>query len=211
MSATDDNKTASCVTGVELSTTQPQTPKQPPLPQEQVPTIRLGPVLSWLHRTFRDVWFYVAAVSLVLNLVHTFRPEVSVQIGATIPNQPASTLFTITNTGSWTLYNITTKCSIWTGHNWIISADNIVLSEPNSAMAGNSTTRSLRPTEIATKDCSVSMPANDSIRIDISSTFDWFFGHGNATRHFDMRRFGGNLILVPDVEFRAGVPAPPVF
>lgn len=197
------------ITDAESDTTRTQTSEQLPQPQEQGPTLRLRPVLSWLHQTFRDVWFYVAAVSLVLNLVHTFRPELSVQIGATIPNHPGSTLFTLTNSGSWTLYDINTKCSIWTGYNWIISEGNIVVSKPTSAFAGNPDIRSLRPTEIATQDCSIEFPANDLIWIDISSTFDWFFGHGAATRHFDMRKFGGNLILVPDVEFRPGVPPPP--
>jgi hypothetical protein len=202
-------------TCVESEATPPQTSEQPPQPQEQGRPLRLGPVLSWLHRTFRDVWFYVAAVSLVMNIVHTFRPQLSIEIGATIPNQPASTLFTLANTGSWTLHNITLKCSIWTGHRWIVSEGNIVTSSPTSAMAGNPEIRSLSPAEIATRDCAVppfiSVPANESIRIDVSSKFDWFFARGSEIRHFDMRSFGGNLILVHDVEFRPDLPRPPSY
>ena len=44
--------------------------------------------------------------------------------------------------------------------------------------------------------------ANEAIRIDITTKYDWFFGHNSASRHFDMRPFGGRLILVPDVEPR---------
>jgi hypothetical protein len=148
----------------------------------------------------------------VINLVHTFRPQLSVQIGASIPNQPASTLFTLTNTGSWTLYDITTTCSIWTGSHWLISEGNVVSSNPGAAMAGNPDIRSLAPADIATQDCAVaavtSIPSNDSIRIDMNSTFSWFFGRGNASRHFDVRDIGGNLILVPDVESHPGLRPP---
>jgi hypothetical protein len=197
----------------ELGTTPPQRPAQPTKTQAEGRQLRRGPVLSWLHRTFRDLWFYVAAVALIVNLVHTFRPQLSVQIGATIPNQPASTLFTLTNTGSWTLYNITTTCSIWTGRRWIISEGNVVAPNPNAAMAGNPDIRSLAPLDIATQDCAMAMitriPANESIRININSKFIWFFGNGHAGRHFDVRNIGGVLILVPDVESRPDLPAPP--
>ena len=134
----------------ESDNTPPQTSKQPSQGRQQGRQLRLGPVLSWFHRTLRDVWFYVAAVSLIFNLVHTFRPQLSIQVAATIPDQPALTLFTLTNTGSWTLYNITTKCAIWSGHNWLISQGNIVRFGSASPMAGNPNIHSLGPTEIAT-------------------------------------------------------------
>jgi hypothetical protein len=194
-----------------LDTTPPQKPAQPKEPPAEVRSLRLAPVLSCLHRTFRDVWFYVAVVALIVNLVHTFRPQLSVQIGATIPNQPASTLFTLTNTGSWTLYNITTTCSIWTGRQWIISEGNVVAPNRDAAMAGNPDIRALTPSDIATQDCAVAMktPTPTSIRIDINSKFSWFFGSGHAGRHFDVRNISGVLILVPDVESRPDLPAPP--
>lgn len=202
-------------TCAESETTSPQKLEQRTPPQEQVRQRRLGPALSLFHRTIRDVWFYVAAVSLVLNIIHTFRPELSVEIGGTIRNQPAQTLFTLKNTGSWTLYNVSTTCYIWTGTKWIVSERNIVTHSKTSAIAGNPDIISLSPKGVATRDCAVPpfipIPANDSVRIDIDFKFDWFLGHGNATRHFDMRSFGDNFILVPDVEFRPDLPPRPSF
>jgi hypothetical protein len=200
-------------TDAESDTTPLQTPEQPSQSEQQVRQRGLGSFLSWFHQTIRDVWFYVAAVSLIINLVHTFRPQISIQVGATIPNQPVLTLFTLTNSGSWILYNITTKCAIWSGHNWIVSQGNVVELGPTSPLAGNPDIHSLAPTEIATQDCAISalmaIPTNDSIRIDIQSEYDWLFGHTSTGRHFDMRRFGGQLVLVPDVERREGIPPPP--
>jgi hypothetical protein len=82
-------------------------------------------------------------------------------------------------------------------------------------MSGNPDIRSLGPGDIATQDCAIasvmSIPSNDSIRIDINSKFSWFFGGGHAGRHFDVRNIGGVLILVPDVESRPDLPTPPSF
>ena len=187
--------------------------EQPPIVQAQAQKLRLKPSLSWLHRTLRDAWFYVAAISLIFNLGHTFKPQLSIQIGETIPNQPAFTLFTLTNTGTWTLNNIDTKCIIFTGNTWITSQGNIFMPTTTSPEVGNPDIRSLRPTDIATQDCimggKISFTANPSFRIDIDSQYDWFFGHGDTVRHFDMRSFGGKFILVPDVESGVDVSLPP--
>ena len=82
-------------------------------------------------------------------------------------------------------------------------------------MSGNPNIRSLGPGDISTQDCALasvmSIPSNDSIRIDINSKFSWFFGGGHAGRHFDVRNIGGVLILVPDVESRPDLPAHPSF
>jgi hypothetical protein len=95
----------------------------------------------------------------------------------------------------------------------MISEGNVVLPNRDAAMAGNPDIRSLAPSEIATQDCALAavtfIPANESIRIDMNSKFSWFFGGGHAARHFDVRNIGGVLILVPDVESRSDLPAPP--
>jgi hypothetical protein len=74
----------------EITDTESNTEHQPALDKptparEQGQKILLKPILSWLHRTFLDVWFYVAAVSLIVNLVHTFRPQLSIQIRQQLP------------------------------------------------------------------------------------------------------------------------------
>jgi hypothetical protein len=199
---------------------QPQ--PQPPQPQEglslgaqQAQHRRLQPILSWFDRTFRNVWFYIAAALAILNLYHTYRPELSLGIAATIRNDPVATLFSLYNTGSWTLYHVTTTCNIWDGLKWISSRGNMILSDSGTAPAGNSDIDILIPTQTATQDCGLEplmvAPVNDAIRIDITAEYRWFYGlvPGGATRHFNMRHFGGQLILVPNVEQRSMPPPPP--
>jgi hypothetical protein len=87
------------------------------------------------------------------------------------------------------------------------------MSRDTSPISGDPHIRSLGPSEVATQDCAIaaltSIPADEALRINIISEYDWLFGHSRAVRHFDMRSFGGNLILVPDVEFRPEIPQPP--
>lgn len=79
-------------------------------------------------------------------------------------------------------------------------------------MTGDPDILVLSPNQTATQDCAVPgyVPLNEAIRIDIDEDYKWFFGFlsGVATKHFNMRRFGLRLILVPDVEPRLGPPPP---
>jgi hypothetical protein len=126
---------------VKPSQPQPQPPQPPdelPHGSQQAQQRRLRSILSVFDRTFRNLWFYIAVAIAVISLWHAYRPEISIGVGATVQNDPVATLFTLANTGSWTLYNVTTKCAVWNGYHWFTSKGNMILAEPNAALAGNS-------------------------------------------------------------------------
>lgn len=202
MSATDD----------ESETTPPQTPEQPSQEPPRRQRVFLQAFLASflratlsIDRTFRNVWFYVAAFLFIFNFSHTFQPRLTIQIAAFSANNLSETLFTLGNSGSWTLTDLVTTCTIWNEGRKIRSRGNYVYSG-NAPLQGNPIISILRPSDIATQDCGLrfllgSMPATKSTRIEMETTYSWLHGlkQDSVKRTYDMRRFSGRLVIVPDL------------
>lgn len=167
--------------------------------------------LSFIDKTFRDVWFYIAAVSLVVNMTYTFRPQLIINPTSPISDsRPLSTLFTITNAGAWTLYNVKIQCDVWDGQNFRGSFSRIPIEdEPGTPIIGSIDVDELVPTITATRDCGLasSYVTLDNIdykklRIDINISYYWLWGYRSSsiTHHFNTRVTDSKIILVPDVE-----------
>ena len=185
-------------TGAESDTTPQQTQEQP-LPSPRRP---LRSTLSFADRTFRNVWFYVAALSLIINLTYTFRPQIGVQASSVI-DDPLASLFTLSNNGPWTLYNVSMSCALTNGQRPLIySEGNMVFTSPSSAIAGNPDIDVMPPGQTATRDCGFPVHMSGPIRIDVTISYKWLWGFisNGTTHHFDTRYIHGHLILVPDLE-----------
>jgi hypothetical protein len=189
-------------THAESATTPPQTPEPPLTDPPPIQRRSLRTRLSWFDKTFRDVWFYVAAASLVLNITYTFRPQLTIQSASPLDN-PAASLFSITNNGFWTLYDVAFYCAI----NGNVSSGNIISRDDSSAAEGNGLVSILPPGQTATRDCGATAGMGrhippGSVRIDLLIVYKWAWGLRTSptTRHFDTRRVGDHVILVPDVE-----------
>jgi hypothetical protein len=188
------------VKGAELGTTQPQTPAQPSPDRAPSRPRPLKTLLFWLDKTFRNVWFYIAAAIVVLNLTYNFRPQLAIQ-SSSFADHPQASLFTITNNGPWTLYEVNFFCEI----NGMVTTGNIISRTPDSAAAGDAPVAVLPPGQPATRDCAtvaMSKVPPDNVRINLFVTYEWMWGlkSGQETRHYDTRRVQGHVILVPDVE-----------
>ena len=187
------------VTDVELDTTQPETPEPLSTGQAQGQPRSLRTHLSWFDKTFRNVWFYVAAILLVVNLTYNFRPQLTIQSASPIDN-PLAAWFTITNNGPWTLYEVGFFCDV----NGTVSSGNLVSRGPDAAPEGDIPIDVFPSGQTATRDCAAvtnHIPPDD-VRIDLLITYKWLWGmtQGHLTRHFDTRRVQRHVILVPDVE-----------
>ena len=130
-----------------------------------------------------------------------------------IANNPLATLFTLSNTGPWTLQNVRMTCVLWNGSTKAGTfSNNTMKVGKDSAAMGNPNIQQLSPGDTATRDCGLGGTAIvigglniEAVRIDLEITYGWFWGlrQGNASHHFSTRRIGGVVILVPDVETRA--------
>jgi len=198
-------------------------PTPTPAPQAQASLTRapsLQKTLSFAHGTFKDIWFYVAAVSLIFNIMYTFRPQIIVQAATVSDNDPLATLFTITNQSAWTFYDVDMTCVIWDGDKKLVTlSNNSEIGVSGSAPSGNPIIEILEPYKPATRDCGTmgrlfhfSGMNPEAIRIDTIMSYKWLFGYkGKETSfHFSTRHAGPKFILVPDVEspfppFRWGV------
>ena len=186
---------------LKSAATPPQAPQPPLATQAQVPPRSLRTRLSWFDKTLRNVWFYVAAASLVLNITYTFRPQITIQSASTIDN-PSESLFIITNNGFWTLYDVAFYCAV----NGNVSSGNIISRDESSAPEGNGLVSIFSPGQTATRDCGGMALGRrvppDSVRIDLLIVYKWAWGIFTSPlkRHFDTRRVQGHVILVPDVE-----------
>jgi hypothetical protein len=192
-----------------MSATQPVQPTQPP-PRTRWWWLRI------LDKTLRDAWFYVAAASLVVNIIYTFRPQIIVQATSPITEQkPISTLFALTNNGAMTLYDVQIRCDVWDGDTFRGSFSRIpVTSTPSAPISGSIDIVELAPTDVATRDCGFASNGTvlenmhyESMRIDIIITYDWLWGYrpGSASHHFDTRVIEGKIVLVPDVENKSAL------
>jgi hypothetical protein len=192
------------IINAELGTTQPRTPEPSSLDRAPGPPRPLKTRLSWLDKTFRDVWFYIAAILVVVNLTYNFRPQLTIQ-SSSPADHPQATLFTVSNNGPWTLYEVNFFCEI----NGILTTGNTVSRTPGSAVAGDAPVAILPSGQTATRDCAtvVTNTPPDNVRIDLFISYNWLWGFksGLLTRHYDTRRMQGHVILVPDVE--AAVPS----
>ena len=106
-------------------------------PQSPVRQRFLRELLGVVHRTIRDVWFYIAALLLVLNVYNTFSPHLSIQASTTANNNPLDTLFTLTNNGPLSLYKVEMTCKIWNGQRLLITLTNVSFSTANWPARGN--------------------------------------------------------------------------
>src|ERR1700733_1878931 len=136
------------ITDAELDTTRPQTPAQPSSVQALSRPQPLKTRLFWLDKTFRNVWFYIAVAIVVVNLTYNFRPQLAIQ-SSSFADHPQASLFTITNNGPWTLYEVDFFCEI----NGILTTGNIHSRTPDSAAAGDAPVAVLPPGQPATRDC----------------------------------------------------------
>lgn len=164
--------------------------------------------LSFLDKTFRNWWFYVAAVSLVVNLTYTFRPQLQIQ-SSTINSNPLDTLFTIANTGPWRLRDIMLTCELYDGNTSITSENNTLKLSHNAPAQGNPNIDELYAGHSATRDCGLGrglfvLPSLNmrTIRINTIISYRWFLWPTptRLTQHFNTRQIDTHLILVPDVE-----------
>jgi hypothetical protein len=181
-------------TDAESISTPQKTQEQP----SSAPRRSLRSVLSFADRTFRNVWFYVAAVSLVFNVVYTFRPQLTVSVASAIGN-PQASLFSLSNIGSWTLYDVDMRCLVGSER----MTNVLILDSRNGATrGGNPLIAELAPGQTATRDCGASPPLPPASKIDLVISYTWLWGLKSAsvTKHFDTRLVGRALILVPDVE-----------
>jgi hypothetical protein len=194
------------ITDAQSELPPPKTPQSQTEPQQRP----LLSKLKYFDTSLRNVWFYVALIALIINLSYTFRPQFNAQASTMSDGNPLSTLYTLFNTGPWTLYNVGMKCVISYDKNKKINLENneMHLGE-NSPALGNPTIPALKPTATATRDCGIGgnfihieIPHMETVRIDLEISYDWFFGiiSANENRHFDTRRVGDKFILVPDVE-----------
>ena len=121
--------------------TSATSPTPTPAPQAQASLTRatsLQKTLSFAHGTFKDIWFYVAAVSLIFNIMYTFRPQIIVQAATVSDNDPLATLFTITNQSAWTFYDVDMTCVIWSGDKKLVTlSNNAGQSMAGAAIEGN--------------------------------------------------------------------------
>lgn len=187
-------------TYAKSGTKRPQTQGIPPVgpPPLQPRTLRRR--LSWLDKTFRNVWFYIAVALALVSATYSFRPQLVVQVASPLDN-PTAALFTLTNNGAWTLYNLTLGCEF---NDTLLIDDSAKFRGLHSIIEGNPTIDSLSPGQSATRDCStvkINIP-QATVRIDFIVSYNWMWGISTShlTRHFDTRRVGGHIILVPDVE-----------
>lgn len=172
--------------------------------------------LSFLDKTFRDWWFYVAAVSLVVNLTYTFRPQIQVK-SSTMSQDPLETLFTISNTGPWPLRDVKMICVLSDGNRNIKSENNTTKLSRNAPAQGNPNLEELPSGHSATRDCGFSHGIHlrnidmRSIRINIITSYRWPLWPApiNVEEHFNSRQIGERFILVPDVEPRPKSPPSP--
>jgi hypothetical protein len=180
------------ITDAESDTTPLQTPEPPTEGHNKRPATNL----KFFDKAFRDVWFYVAALCLVLNVTYTFRPQLSISSLAFDERNPASTLFVLTNIGAWTLYNVDTRCDIDVGTMHVTSISNL------TSEGGNTIIDVLDRGEPATKDCAFGLRTNVNLRIAVSVSYNWFFGllPGTVVRNFRTRPFAGHLLIIPDVK-----------
>lgn len=164
--------------------------------------------LSFAHGTFKDIWFYLAAVSLVFNIIYTFRPQLVVQAATSLDTNPLAALFTLTDQSPWTFYNVSMECIIWNGVQKLGTVKNNTFQLPYGAPAtGNQTIEVLEAYKPATRDCGFAgikfnRPSPALTKIDLNLSYDWLFGYKTklSNWHFDTRKVGDKFILVPDVE-----------
>ena len=189
---------------------------QPPQMQSPPPPGQRQSLRSFLRAfdaSFRNVWFYVAVMLLIINVSYTFRPQLQISASSIVTNDPAATLFTLINIGPWTLTNIEVGCDIFAGDQLILrSADIQIERSPEAALLGSSRISALAQGDPATRDCGISLTrdldhvtvAPAVLRIDVFAFYSWFWGIWRSdavVRHFNTRGVGeGRYILVPDVE-----------
>jgi len=185
---------------------------QPNRPIEPQPTNRWQ-WLSIFDKTFRDLWFYVAAVSLVVNMVLAFRPQPIIQSGAAlVDSNPLTSLFSLTNNGILTIYNIKIQCDVWDGDQFRGSFSRIpIQTAPKAPLNGSWDIDELSPTATATRDCGIesgNVILKDldpkTTRLDIVIYYEYFWGYmqSRASHHFNTRLVNNRAILVPDIETR---------
>jgi hypothetical protein len=205
---TDAPKTDS-VAAKEISV-ENTSPQRLPEPTPQ-PTERPQSGIGFFHKTLTNIWFYIAAVSLVANVVHTFSPTMQASATSLNPNDPAGSIFTVTNTSPWTFTEVHFSCDVNSGTARIYVADNSQQSGRGSPIEGPVFTGSIGPGEPVTRDCGlgssssfIRIPVDPArLRIDFAVSYKWLFGYapGSLTRHFNTRRTGnGTFVLVPDLE-----------
>jgi len=196
-------KNATPLEGKATSPTQPEQQKSP-----------LGGSLrsrlSFLDKTFRDWWFYVAAITLVVNLSYTFRPQLQVQSSSTPDSNPLETLFTLSNISPWPLRNVKLTCVLYNGENILGTfANNTIKPSLNAPAQGNPDIDDLPAGQPATRDCGfgnggIARHGIDmrSVRLNTIISYEWFFWPRplSLIQHFNTRMIGRHLILVPDVE-----------
>jgi hypothetical protein len=179
--------------------------------QQQPRHWRLLSLCALFDKTFRNVWFYIAAVSLVVNMVYAFRPQPTVQSGAAlVDSNPLTTLFTVSNNGAFTLYNVRIQCEIFDGDIPRGTFSRMpVPPEGNAPVTGSIDVDELTPTDTATRDCgfkddnaTLKGLNPKTTRINIIISYDYFWGAKSfiSSHHFNTRVIGTRVILVPDVE-----------
>ena len=160
---------------------------------------------------FRNVWFYVAAFVLIINLSYTFRPQLQIQASTLADSDPLGTLFTFVNNGAWTLYDVQIHCTLYKGLRVALQASNITNQvSPNASVTGSGIITVLRSTDPATRDCGIGqngrvrviLPPSPEIAIDLDVQYRWLFGLLTERQRspFDTRKVGSRFILVPDVQ-----------
>lgn len=166
-------------------------------------------LLSVIHGTVKDVWFYIALAITIFSASNTFRPQLSVQ-SISNPEYIISSLFYINNVGYWPVNNAIVSCKIFSGSALIAtSMDNIIRRNSDFPAEGNPTIGSIVRGGIATRDCA--LPPNlvsfgpirqGAIRIDVRVSYNWAWGwlSGETYQRFDVRNLAGKNVLVPDVE-----------
>jgi len=169
--------------------------------QAQPSTLRTH--LFRLDGILKKTWFYVSIIAFLYGAVtslYGFRPQLDVVVSSQSDN-PTRSLFTITNTGTWSAYDVDISCKF---PNDILLENGVRSRHPGAPLEGNAHIDVLRRGQSATRDCSTVNPhvRPDDVRIDLIIDYYWFFGilPSNLTRHFDTRRDGNRFILVPDVE-----------
>ena len=190
---------------------------QPPPTAQRSASLRV--FLRFWHGTFKDAWFYVAAVILIVNVGYTYRPQLQIVASAAGGDDPLQTYLALSNPGAWTLYNVVVGCRVYAGDRLMLDAsDNSMVSQPGAPAQGPVTVTKLIPTQVATRDCGAGSTSSlvrivippALLRVDVSASYRWawsMFGGGPKIFHFDTRQVAsGKFILVPDVEERQPKP-----
>ena len=121
-------------------------------------------------------------------------------------NNPLDTLFTFTNNGPLTLYDLEISCELWDGTKRLTLSNIAVLRLGEGPATLNPTIDQLTSGQSATRDCGAEGAVTglnpQRLRIDFSISYRWLDGliSGSMSRHFDTRTVGNKIIMVPDVE-----------